>query len=184
MKVYSLNSVCDHIMIAHSLPDPFFGPAQGMHGATLSVEVTWRRLELSAQSVVMDIGDATSMLGETLDSLRYQNLDDHPDFVERLSTTEAIARHISDKLRERFDESEFSGLRVLLREHPGAWASDDVDLRLSRPRAWTAHSWYLAIFPAPRRHALQPRGDRSVGRRRAPRAGASDPRAVASAPTC
>ena len=26
--------VRDHIMIAHSLPRPVFGPAQGLHGAT------------------------------------------------------------------------------------------------------------------------------------------------------
>jgi len=26
--------VRNRIMIAHSLPGPFFGPAQGMHGAT------------------------------------------------------------------------------------------------------------------------------------------------------
>ena len=36
-------TVRDHIMIAHSLPDPFFGPAARLHGATLVVEVTWRR---------------------------------------------------------------------------------------------------------------------------------------------
>lgn len=126
--MYSL-TVCDHIMIAHSLPHAMFGPAQQMHGATLAVEATWRRGELGPESVVMDIGLATSMLGEVLDSLRYQNLDDHPAFAGRLSTTEAIARHISDELRTRFDESEFSGLQILLREHPGAWAALDVDFR-------------------------------------------------------
>ena len=124
--MYSL-TVCDHIMIAHSLPDPFFGPAQQMHGATLAVEVTWRRRELGPQSVVMDIGEATSVLSTALDPLRYQNLDEHPAFVDRLSTTEAIARHISDELRSRVDESGFAGMQVLLREHPGAWAAYDVD---------------------------------------------------------
>ncbi|RMB60184.1 6-pyruvoyl trahydropterin synthase family protein [Tessaracoccus antarcticus] len=124
--MYSL-TVCDHIMIAHSLPDPRFGPAQGMHGATMAVEATWRRHELGPLSIVMDIGEATSMLATVLDALRYENLDEHPDFVGRLSTTETVARHISDKLRERFDESEFAGLQVLLREHPGAWATYDVN---------------------------------------------------------
>ncbi|MDO5735879.1 MAG: 6-carboxytetrahydropterin synthase [Propionibacteriaceae bacterium] len=124
--MYSL-TVCDHIMIAHSLADPFFGPAQQLHGATLAVEVTWRRRKLGPQAVVLDIGEATSMLGTVLDSLRYQNLDEHPAFVGRLSTTEAVARHISDGLRTHFDESGFAGLQVLLREHPGAWAAYDVD---------------------------------------------------------
>lgn len=123
--MYSL-TVCDHIMIAHSLPDPFFGPAQNLHGATLAVEVTWRRKELGEQAVVIDIGEANAMLGEVLDPLRYQNLDEHPSFTGRLSTTEAVARHICDALRERFDEKAFAGLTVVLREHPGAWASYDV----------------------------------------------------------
>lgn len=124
--MYAL-TVCDHIMIAHSLPDPFFGPAQHLHGATLAVEVTWRRRELGPQAVVMDIGAANAALAEVLEPLRYQNLDDHPAFKGQLSTTEAVARHISDALRALFDETSFSGLTVLLREHPGAWASYDVD---------------------------------------------------------
>ena len=32
--------VRDHVMIAHSLPSPVFGPAQGMHGATFVVDAT------------------------------------------------------------------------------------------------------------------------------------------------
>ena len=120
-------TVKNHIMIAHSLPDPFFGPAAALHGATLVVEATWRRRTLTSQAVVMDIGEATTMLEATLATLRYQNLDDHPAFKNKLSTTEAIATYISEDLRTRFDESEFAGLEVLLREHPDAWASYDVD---------------------------------------------------------
>lgn len=120
-------TVRDHVMIAHSLPDPFFGPAQGLHGATLVVEVTWRRTELGPHAVVMDIGEATSMLSEVLETLRYSNLDEHPAFSGRLSTTEAIAGYISDELCRRFDTSAFAGLEVLLREHPDAWASHDID---------------------------------------------------------
>ena len=36
-------TVRDHVMIAHSLPHPAFGPAQNLHGATYVVELTlWR----------------------------------------------------------------------------------------------------------------------------------------------
>ena len=45
--------VRDRIMIAHSLPDPFFGPAQNMHGATFVVDVAFMREELTAQNVVV-----------------------------------------------------------------------------------------------------------------------------------
>lgn len=119
-------TVRDHIMIAHSLPDPFFGPAQALHGATLVVEVTWRRASLGPQAVVMDIGTATSVLSEVLDPLRYANLDEHPAFAGRLSTTEAIAGHIGEQLRRSVDTSEFAGLEVLLREHPDAWAGYEI----------------------------------------------------------
>ena len=33
--------VRDHIMIAHSLPAPVFGPAQGVHGATFVVDAAF-----------------------------------------------------------------------------------------------------------------------------------------------
>ena len=48
--------VRDRIMIAHSLPDPFFGPAQHMHGATFVVDVAFFREALTKQNVVVDIG--------------------------------------------------------------------------------------------------------------------------------
>lgn len=120
--MYSL-TVRDHVMIAHSLPDPFFGPAQGLHGATFVVETTWRRTELTAQAVVMDIGEATSQLREVLAAIEYRNLDDVPAFAGRLSTTEAVARYVADELCRRIDTHGFAGLEVTLREHPDAWAS-------------------------------------------------------------
>ena len=40
--------VRDHIMIAHSLPAPVFGPAQGVHGATFVVDAAFFAEELDA----------------------------------------------------------------------------------------------------------------------------------------
>ena len=54
--------VRDRIMIAHSLPDPFFGPAQNMHGATFVVDVAFFREVLTKQNVVVDIGAALEVL--------------------------------------------------------------------------------------------------------------------------
>ena len=70
--------VRDRIMIAHSLPDPFFGPAQHMHGATYLVDVAFFRHELTRHNVVVDIGAALRILNETLRPLAYQNLDALP----------------------------------------------------------------------------------------------------------
>lgn len=92
--------VRDRIMIAHSLPDPFFGPAQGLHGATFVVDVAFFRETLTAQNVVIDIGAALDVLKETLQPLAYQNLDTLPQFAGKLTTTEFLARHIFDAVAD------------------------------------------------------------------------------------
>lgn len=90
--------VRDRIMIAHSLPDPFFGPAQGLHGATYIVDVAFYRERLTEKNVVVDIGAALSALSATLKPLAYQNLDGLPEFKGALTTTEFLAKHIFDRL--------------------------------------------------------------------------------------
>ena len=93
--MYSVE-VRDRIMIAHSLPDPFFGPAQHMHGATFVVDVAFFRETLTAQNVVIDIGAALDVLGKTFKPLSYQNLDALPQFKGHLTTTEFLCKHIFD----------------------------------------------------------------------------------------
>ena len=70
------------IMIAHSLPHPFFGPAQNMHGATYVVDVTFMSEELDEHNVVIDIGKAHDVTAEVLAPLKYQNLDEGVAFPE------------------------------------------------------------------------------------------------------
>ncbi len=90
--------VRDRIMIGHSLPDPFFGPAQGMHGATFVVDVAFFREKLTKENVVVDIGAALEVLGETLKPLKYKNLDELAMFKGKLTTTEFLCRHIFDAI--------------------------------------------------------------------------------------
>lgn len=90
--------VRDRIMIALSLPDPFFGPAQNMHGATFVVDVAFMREKLTPHNVVVDIGAALDVLGKTLKPLAYQNLDALPEFKGTLTTTEFLCRYIHDKI--------------------------------------------------------------------------------------
>lgn len=123
--MYSL-TVNDHVMIAHSLPSEFFGPAQGMHGATLTVEAAFSRAELDEHSVVLDIGAAMEMLDEALSPLRYANLDEHPDFVGRLSTTEATAEYIGSRLADALADQPDVGITVTLTENPRAKVSYTV----------------------------------------------------------
>jgi 6-pyruvoyltetrahydropterin/6-carboxytetrahydropterin synthase len=122
-------TVRDHIMIAHSLPDPFFGPAQNLHGATYAVETTWARPVLDEHGVVLDIGLASRLLSGVLDGLRYRNLDEHPEFAGRLTTTEVLAQHIAERLAAgAADVAGLERLTVTLRENPDAWASYTLEL--------------------------------------------------------
>ena len=126
-------TVRGHAMIAHSLPDPAFGPAQALHGATYVVEATFYRHELDEHSCVVDIGAAGDALGAILTDLRYRNLDEHPAFAGVLTTTEVVARHVADRLLEGPLTAGLAQLDVVLREHPDAWAGYSVDLERSRP---------------------------------------------------
>jgi 6-pyruvoyl-tetrahydropterin synthase len=94
-------TVRDHMMIAHSLRGETFGPAQRLHGATYVVDATFRRAELDADGVVVDIGRATEELHAVLSELGYRNLDDEPALAGMNTTSEALARLIADRLADR-----------------------------------------------------------------------------------
>lgn len=89
--------VRDHIMIAHSFADPYFGPAQNMHGATFVVDVAFFRPTLTPQNVVVDIGRALDVLKSVLSPINYANLDVLPKFKGMLTTTEFLCRYIFDQ---------------------------------------------------------------------------------------
>ncbi|QDB78585.1 6-carboxytetrahydropterin synthase [Georgenia wutianyii] len=121
-------TVRDHMMVAHSLPDPFFGPAQGLHGVTYVVELTFFRPELDEHGVVIDIGAATQRLGEVTGALRYRNLDDLEEFAGVVTTTEVVARHVAHRVVEGLDTTPFTAVEVRLHEHPDAWATYRLEL--------------------------------------------------------
>ena len=121
-------TVRDHVLIAHSLPHPSFGPAQNLHGATYVVELTLWRNALSPESIVIDIGEATEVLNNALSDLNYRNLDEHPDLSGTLTTTEAIARLIAERVAAALPDRDLIKLDVTLREHPDAWAGYTLTL--------------------------------------------------------
>lgn len=95
--MYSV-SVRDHFMIAHSFRGAVFGPAQQLHGATYVVDVEFRRSELDADGIVVDIGRAIDVLKATLGALNFKNLDAVPEFAGQNTTTEFLAKHIFDRI--------------------------------------------------------------------------------------
>lgn len=123
-------TVRDHMMIAHSLRGEVFGPAQRLHGATYVVDATFRRGDLDADGIVVDIGRAAEELRAVLTDLNYRNLDDEPAFAGMNTSTEALARVIADRLAERVHAGalgdaarKLDGLAVTLHESHVAWAS-------------------------------------------------------------
>jgi 6-pyruvoyl-tetrahydropterin synthase len=123
-------TVRDHMMIAHSLRGETFGPARRLHGATYVVEATFRRAELDADGVVIDIGRAAEALRAVVSELDYRNLDDEPSLAGVNTTTEVLARLIADRLAERVHAGapgdaagKVDGLVVTLHESPLASAS-------------------------------------------------------------
>ena len=70
--MYSL-TVRDDVIIAHSLRGEVFGPAERLHGATYIVDVTFRRPELDADGIVVDIGRASEQVAAALEDLRHRN---------------------------------------------------------------------------------------------------------------
>lgn len=120
--MYSIR-IRDHIMIAHSLKGEVFGPAQKMHGATYVVDVVFKSTVLSSDGIVYDIGKAHEDLKSILTPLNYQNLDKLPQFKDKVTTTEFLAKYIHDEMKQLL-QNEFNGfLEVTLGESHVAWAS-------------------------------------------------------------
>lgn len=132
--MYSVE-VRDHVMIAHSIPGEVFGPAQKLHGATYVIDVCFMRPELDEHDIVVDIGLATETVKQILSSINYGNLDEHPDFRGRRSTTEAVARWVFLRVQEAIgagrlgpSASGLTRLKVTLHESHTARAGYEADL--------------------------------------------------------
>ena len=128
-------TVRDHMMIAHSLTGEAFGPAQRLHGATYVVDATFRRAELDADGIVVDIERATAALRAVLGELTLRNLDDEPSLRGVNTTTETLTRLVADRLAGRIAAGELgamagglTGLAVTLHESHVAWATYEREL--------------------------------------------------------
>ena len=122
-------TVRDHIMIAHSFSGDVFGPAQKLHGATFVVDATFRRPELDADNIVLDIGKAGEELHAICGTLSYRNLDDEDEFAGVNTSTEFLAKVIADRLAAKAGAGELgegarglTGIAVTLHESHIAWA--------------------------------------------------------------
>lgn len=121
-------TVRTHLMVAHSLPADYFGPAAGLHGATYVVDVEFKSPQLNQYNVVIDMGLAEGMAKEVAALLNYKNLDDYEPFRGKLTTTEFLAHFFHEQLGQRL-QGQFQGaLKVTLHESHIASASYEGDL--------------------------------------------------------
>jgi len=127
--MYAL-SVRDHFMIAHSFSGEIFGPAQKLHGATYVVDAEFRRPELDAAGLVVDIGLASEVLKSILEDLNYRNLDDEEVFAGKNTTTEFLAKEIFDRMVGAVKEGRLGDgamglttVKITLNESHIAWGS-------------------------------------------------------------
>src|SRR5690349_15440367 len=128
--MYALE-VRDHIMIAHSLPGEFFGPAQKVHGATFVVDVAFFRETLDAHNVVVDIGRASETLKAVLARFNYINLDTVPELGGKVSTAEFLCRHIFDRWAEAARSGEL-----------GSGSEGLALIRVTLHECHVARAWY------------------------------------------
>jgi len=122
--------VRDHMMIAHSFTGEVFGPAQKLHGATYVVDLEFRRTELDADGLVVDIGLASQALHAVLAGMNYRNLDEEAAFKGRNTTTEFLAREVFDRVVVQIRDGALGAaarglacLKVTLHESHIAWAA-------------------------------------------------------------
>jgi 6-pyruvoyl-tetrahydropterin synthase len=120
--LYSV-AVKDHVMIAHSFRGEVFGPARRLHGATFVITTEYKTPELNSDGIVVDIGRAHEVLAEVLAPLRFQNLDDLPEFTGCNTTTEFLAHHVHERVAAAMRSSFQGTLRVVLEESHVAWGS-------------------------------------------------------------
>jgi 6-pyruvoyltetrahydropterin/6-carboxytetrahydropterin synthase len=110
-------------MIAHSLKNEIFGPAQNVHGATYIVDAEFQCEILDEHNIVIDIGLAKRLLEQVLVPLNYQNLDDFEIFNGKLTTTEFLAYFIHQEIAKAMAGSFTGNLKITLGASHVAWAS-------------------------------------------------------------
>ncbi len=125
-------TVRDHMMIAHSFTGSIFGPAQNLHGATYLVDVEFRRRDLDADGIVVDIGRASETLKTVLADFNFRNLDDEPAFRGKNTTTEFLARVVFERIVAAVRRGDLGdaaqaleSVKVTLHESHVAWAAFD-----------------------------------------------------------
>ena len=120
--------VTKNMFIAHSLNDDLFGPAKNLHGATYIIDLIVAGNCLTQQNIVIDIDLASKLLEECISQYNYKNLDDIPEFQNVLTTTEFMAKKLTEDFINKLKEIDFNtknlySIKMILNESHIASAS-------------------------------------------------------------
>ncbi len=92
-----------HFSAAHHLRD-YEGQCENLHGHNYHVEIVLSADGLNELGMVMDFKDAKSLVGDVMDQLDHEYLNEVEPFDRINPTTEHIARHIAVSVNERLPE--------------------------------------------------------------------------------
>ena len=103
------------------------GSWEPRHGHTFKVAVTARSRSLDSMGVVVDFEWLKPALKKTLAEFHERSFNDHPEFKERNSSTENIAKLIHDRLANAVPKGGARIAKVTVWETPDASASYVAD---------------------------------------------------------
>ena len=165
-------TVCDHIMIAHSFHGEEFGPAQRLHGATFAVEAEFRAREARPTATAGRYRPGEDRTAPRAGYARLQQPrrqsglhgHQHHDGIHGVPHPRPARRRLPRRAAGRGGRA-VTGLKMLLRESPNAWAAyrgaDRLMHRVAdRAGAVRRHLRRLRVRPPHRRRPARggPRG--------------------------
>lgn len=113
-------TVEDIFSSAHQLLG-YKGKCENLHGHNWRVVLSVRGSALDERGLLLDFNDLKSMLKKITGELDHRNLNELPPFRKRNPSSENIARHIAERMR---DELIASGESDIILESVTIWESD------------------------------------------------------------
>ncbi|HUU56095.1 MAG TPA: 6-carboxytetrahydropterin synthase [bacterium] len=112
---------------AHALRG-YGGACERLHGHNFKVTAAARARELNEVGIALDFKEFSSYLGDVLELLDHQNLNELPPFRERNATAENIAAYIFGQLAPRLEQTGAKLNRVTVEESEKYAASFGPDV--------------------------------------------------------
>ena len=104
-----------HFSSGHHLRN-YPGNCERPHGHNWKVEVTVRATELDELGMGVDFKTVKKALNEIMDDLDHRDLNEHPAFQDKNPSSENIAAHIFEQLKNKLTTDRYRPYSVTVRE--------------------------------------------------------------------